>query len=115
NMVEAISNKTGSSVRSMEMVKHEVENGANYTNATSLTLNRIAEAAVRVTDMANQIASATHEQSAASEETARNMEEISSITGENTASIHQVGKASENMAVTASELQRLVGQFKLVG
>lgn len=113
-MIEAISNKTGSSVRCMEMVRHEVENGANYTNATSTTLNRIAEAAVRVTDLANQIASATHEQSAASEETVRNMEQISSITEENTASIHQVGKASENMAVTASELQRLVGQFKLV-
>jgi methyl-accepting chemotaxis protein len=113
HMVETISTKTGSSVRSMEIVKREVENGANYSNSTSITLNQIADAAVRVTDLANQIASATQEQSSASEETARNMEEISRITEENTASIHQVGKASDDMSVTASELQRLVGQFKL--
>lgn len=113
SMVETIRNKTGSSVRAMEEVKREVEAGAGYSNSTSKTLNQIVEAAVQVTSLANQIASATKEQSFASEETAGNMEAISSLTEENTISIHNVGKEAGNMALTAAELQRLVGQFKL--
>lgn len=113
HMVETISCKTGTSVRSMETVKREVENGASYSNCTNNTLNQVIEAAVRVTTLAHQIASATNEQSKASEETARNMEEISSLTEESAASIHHVKQAADTLSVTASELQRLVGQFKL--
>ena len=113
SMVETISTKTGSSVRSMETVKREVEIGASYSNATNNTLSQVIDAAVRVTTLAHQIASATNEQSIASEETARNMEEITSLTEENAASIHHVKQASDTLSGTASELQRLVGQFKL--
>jgi methyl-accepting chemotaxis protein len=113
NMVETISSKTGASVHSMETVKCEVENGAGFTNATNATLNQVIEAAVRVTTLAHQIASATNEQSKASEESARNMEEISSLTEENAASIHHVKQAADTLSGTAGELQRLVGQFKL--
>jgi len=113
SMVESIRGKAATSVSSMETVKREVESGASYSNSTSKTLNDIAEAALRVTELAKQIATATREQTTASEETASNMEEISSITEENTASIHKVGKSAEEMAFTASELQRLVGKFKL--
>ncbi|MBI5753014.1 MAG: methyl-accepting chemotaxis protein [Hydrogenophilales bacterium] len=113
NMVETISSKTVTSVRSMETVKREVENGASYSNATNNTLSQVIEAAVRVTTLAHQIASATNEQSKASEESARNMEEISSLTEENAASIHHVKQAADTLSGTAGELQRLVGQFKL--
>ena len=113
SMVESISDKTGSSVHAMEMVKQEVERGAGYNDATKQTLQQISEAAIQVNQLAHHIASATQEQSGASEETARNMEEISSITEENAAGIHDVREAAQGMAHTAAELQRLVGQFKL--
>ncbi len=113
SMVDTISNKTGLSVRAMDMVKQEVESGASYNEATNQTLLKIAEAAVQVTSLAHHIASATQEQSSASEETARNMEEISSITEENASGIHDVRAAAADMANTATELQRMVGQFKL--
>lgn len=111
--VDAIRSKAESSVRAMEEVKRDVEAGASYSSSTSKTFNQIADAAVHVTSLTNQIASATREQSIASEETAGNMEAISSITEENSISIHKVGEEAENMAQTAAELQRLVGQFKL--
>ena len=112
-MVEAISIKTSTSVQAMEMVRREVEIGTGYNEATNQTLNQIAKAAVNVTNLAHHIASATQEQSSASEETARNMEEISNISEENASNIHSVRKAAEGMASTASELQRMVDQFKL--
>ena len=113
NMVETINSKTDSSVRSMATVKREVEDGASYSQSTNNTLSQVIEATVRMTTLAQQIASATNEQSIASEETARNMEEISGLTEENTASMHHVKQASGILSDTASELQRLVGQFKL--
>ena len=113
HMVETINTKTDISVRSMETVKREVEHGASYSNSTNDTLNQVIDASVHVTTLAQQIASATNEQSIASEETARNMEEISGLTEENTASMHHVKQASDILSDTASELQRLVGQFKL--
>ena len=113
NMVETIHNQTGSSVQAMGEVKREVEASASYSSSTNKTLNQIGEAAVQVTSLANQIASATREQSSASEEIASSMEAISTLTEENTISIHNVGKEAGKMAITATELQRLVGQFKL--
>jgi len=112
SMVETLSNKTGTSVRAMETVKREVEGGSSFSNATNNTLNQVVEAALQVTTLAHQIASATNEQSIASEETARNMEEITSLTEENAASMHHVKQAAETLSGTAGELQRLVGQFK---
>ncbi len=112
-MVETIHSQTGSSVQAMEDVKRDVEASASYSSSTSKTLNQICEAAVHVTALANQIALATGEQSSASEEIASNMEAISSLTEENAISIRNVGKEAGNMATTAAELQRLVGQFKL--
>ena len=97
----------------MAEVKREVEASTSYSSSTSKTLNQIGDAAVQVTSLANQIASATKEQSSASEEIASSMEAISTLTEENTISIHNVGKEVGNMALTAAELQRLVGQFKL--
>ena len=113
NMVETIHNQTGSSVQAMEEVKREVEASASYNSSTNKTLSQIGEAAVQVTSLANQIASATKEQSSASEEIAGNMEAISTLTEENTISIHKVEEEATNMASTATKLQRLVGQFKL--
>ena len=114
NMVETINNKTEISVHSMETVKQEVEQGASYSNSTNDTLNQVIDASIRVTTLAQQIALATNEQSIVSEETARNMEEISGLTEENSASMHHVKQAADTLSDTASELQRLVGQFKLV-
>jgi len=113
SMVETIHSQTGASVQAMAKVKNEVESSASYSSSTNNTLNQIGEAAVKVTSLANQIASATKEQSSASEEIASSMEAISNLTEENTVSIHNVGKEADNMAQTAAELQRLVGQFKL--
>ncbi len=112
-MVGTIHSQTGSSVQAMEEVKRDVEASAIYSSSTSKTLNQICEAAVHVTGLANQIALATGEQSSASEEIASNMEAIASLTEENAISIRNVGKEAGNMATTAAELQRLVGQFKL--
>jgi methyl-accepting chemotaxis protein len=115
NMVESIKGASGAAVDAISKIEREVGAGAGYNRLTGDTLRRIVEAAVGVADSAHQIAGAVQEQSAASEDIARNMERISALTEENNDSIKQVGGAASDMAGTAAELQRLVGQFNIAG
>lgn len=63
--------------------------------------------------MARRIAVATTEEKTASTETAVNMERISSLTEENNASVHRVGREAGELSATAVALEKLVDQFKL--
>lgn len=112
NMVSAIRTKTASAVDAMAQVKNEVENGQSFVRATDGTLTQIVDAAMRVTTLATQIAAATKEQSIATESTARNMENISSITEENTSAIERTSAAASDLKQLAENLQGLVSRFR---
>ncbi|NWG87044.1 MAG: methyl-accepting chemotaxis protein [Hydrogenophilaceae bacterium] len=115
NMVDTIKSSSGAAVSAIDRIEQEVQEGANFNRLTGESLNQIVEAAVKVSDSAHQIATAVKEQSLASEEIARNMERISSITEENSFSIQEVDTAAKQLSSTASELQHLVGKFKVAG
>jgi methyl-accepting chemotaxis protein len=112
-MVESISSKTVAAVDSMKQVQREVQDGAATSKQTQEILVNIVSAANEVNDLAQSIANATIEQKAASTDIAVSLEKISTLTEENTASIHQVNHSASQLAETASELQGMVGQFKL--
>jgi methyl-accepting chemotaxis protein len=63
--------------------------------------------------MVNHIAQSAREQTSATEDVTRSMEEISVLTAENSANIHQVGKSADDISSIATELQQLVGQFRV--
>jgi len=113
NMVNTVKQKTTDVVRSMDRVKAEVQDGARATDTVSQSLRSIVESALRVTELAHQIASATREQTGATEETAKNMELISQLTEQNTDNIRAVEQSTGNLTHTAHELASLVAEFKL--
>jgi len=90
-----------------------VRSSAQIAEATKETLAEILEATRRVSVLVNHIASATHEQSSATENTASNMETISEITSNNAGNVRSMANTADSVKDTASELQKLVGQFKL--
>lgn len=112
-MVESIKNSSGAAVEAIHRIEQEVAQGASYNRQIGETLRQIVEAAASVSESAHQITNAVKEQSQASENIARNMERISSLTKENSISIQGVDAAAKDLSNTASELQRLVEQFKL--
>jgi methyl-accepting chemotaxis protein len=112
-MVDAIGSKTVAAVDSMGQVRREVQEGAASSAQTQELLSNIVSAASEVSDLAHSIANATSEQKTAATEIAVSIEKISTIAEENTASIHQVNDTAGRLAETASELQGMVGQFKL--
>lgn len=113
NMIGAVKQKATDVVQTMERVKVEVNEGTRATDTVSQSLRRIVESALRVTDLAHQIANATREQTGATDETAKNMEMISQLTAQNRDNILAVEKTAGNLTQTAHELAGLVAQFKL--
>ncbi len=113
NMVGSIKGNADGVVTAIGRIQEEVTTGAEHNRSAATTLQRIVHAADEVSGMARQIADAVKEQSVASQDVARNTEKISSLTEENNASIRQVDLAAKDLAGTAAELKRLVGQFKL--
>jgi methyl-accepting chemotaxis protein len=112
-MVDAIGSKTVAAVESMSQVRREVQDGATSSAQTQGLLASIVGAANEVSDLAHSIAHATGEQKTATTEIAVSIERISTIAEENSLSIHQVNDTAGRLAETASELQSMVGQFKL--
>lgn len=113
DMVNSISNKTVAAVESMGQVQRDVLEGESFNTLTRDILSQIVASAEDVNKLAQDIASSTSEQKAATADTAVSMEKISVITEENSVSIHDVGVAADALAGTAGELQRLVDQFKV--
>jgi methyl-accepting chemotaxis protein len=112
-VVESIRTETEAVVCSMSEVEREVEESAGFNRVTGEALNQIVDSANQVTGLVGHIADSTREQTSATEDVARSMEEISALTEENSANIRHVGQSADEVSHIASELQQLVGQFRV--
>ncbi|RDH86219.1 MAG: hypothetical protein DIZ78_08525 [endosymbiont of Escarpia spicata] len=86
---------------------------AEQASNTGSSLVSIVGAIGRITDMSAQIASASEEQSAVAEEINRNVVQINDMTEQSAAGAQQTSVASGDLARLATDLQLLVGQFKV--
>ncbi|HEX8978302.1 MAG TPA: methyl-accepting chemotaxis protein [Parasulfuritortus sp.] len=111
--VAVVESKTDEAVQAMERVTGEVQEGARYTERTREVLGAILESAEEVDRLARHIAEATQEQKTASTSTAVSMEKISTLTERNTANVHSMDRATQEVSQAASQLQALVQQFRV--
>ncbi len=114
DMVNEIQSATHQAVGSMELAVREVEGGTNMMRESVSGLARITEASGDVTAQAQHIAEAAKEQAAASEQVASNMDFISTLIEQNSASAHEAWEATENLSHAAESLKALVSHFELV-
>jgi methyl-accepting chemotaxis protein len=112
-MIRSIQAETKSAVTAMQAGTKEVEQGVALTTQAGSSLHKIIQMSEQVGDMVTQIATAATEQSAASEEINGNIEQIAKITTASALGAHQTTEALQDLAALASNLQRLVGQFRL--
>ena len=112
-IVEEIRKKTASAVDAMREVKDEVNTGVAASSEAAVSLKLILESAQKVAELADRIAAATHEQTTASDSTARSMAEVLGMFEENTASIDRVKHVASETNQTAHELQQMVDRFRL--
>jgi methyl-accepting chemotaxis protein len=112
-MVESIRSKTGSAVSAMARVHDEVADGMRYAHETRETFDGIVATAEHVTQLARQIAEATQAQLNSSHSTTRDMDQVVSMSAENSSSLSRVGEISKDLSSLSRQLQQMIGRFRL--
>lgn len=98
---------------SMVEAGRSVAEGIQMNEEVGLVLQEILDASNKASDMINQVAAASEEQSSAAEEISKNIEMINNVTQESAQGVQQVARASEDLSRLTVNLQELVSRFKL--
>ena len=112
-MISTIQNETKTAVTAMAAGTRQVEEGLQSTTQAGDALKQIIHMSEGVGEMITQIATAATEQSSATEEVNKNINDIASITREAALGSQQSAKACEDLTQLAGELQDVVSKFKL--
>ena len=113
NMIERLQHGVKNAVAAMEGAQQRATKGSDCVEKASQSLHVIAAEVATINDMNTQIATAAEEQSVVAEEINRNITTISSIADNTSAGATQTAQSSEELVRLATELRRLVNQFKL--
>lgn len=112
-MIKQIQKDTNEAVNSMQKGTSEVERGKVLAEKAGKSLEEIISGTQIVEDIINQVAAASEEQSATSDQISKNITSISNVTQESASGIEQIAKASEDLNHLTINLQELITQFKL--
>lgn len=114
-MIKSIQDGTKTAVGAMKEGSAQVEVGVQYTNRAGESLKQIIQMSEHVGQMIVQISTAATEQSKASDEINQNMEQIATLVNESADGAQHSAKACQNLSGLALDLQKMVGNFRLVG
>ena len=106
-------NVTHAAVESMNKAVREVEDGTSMMRASVGGLDEIRVSSNEVAEMAEHIAGASKEQSQASEDVARNIEQISLLVERNSSVALEAWQAVEQLSNSAARLMGMVKKFRL--
>lgn len=113
NIVQIIESEMEGATRAMALAKQEVAQGVCYGESMGQLLRQIDESVNIVTEMLNQIAAATEDQSAAGERIWENIDSVATISANTASDIERVHHEMATLADTSRALYESVGQFKL--
>jgi methyl-accepting chemotaxis protein len=113
DMIRQIQQDTRGAVESMQQGTVKVTSGVDLVNRTGKALARIVEMVSESADMIRQIAVASEEQSVATQQIANDIENVAKVTKESASGANESAKASHDLSQLATELQGIVGSFKL--
>ncbi len=111
-IIEKLQTDSRRAVAVMEQSREQSKAAVDYASRSGDALASIAEAVGEINQMSTQIASAAEEQSVVSEEVNRNIVKINDMSAETAAGAVQTAQASRDLAVMATQLRDMVGQFK---
>ena len=108
-----IQGETAGVVHRIEAGSRRVEKGVDLAGDAGRALRHIVRGSQGLRSMVEGIATASGEQASATEEIARSIEAISSVTRESTEGAQQAAAAANALSEQGERLQRLVNRFKL--
>ncbi|MBI1931844.1 MAG: methyl-accepting chemotaxis protein [Ignavibacteriales bacterium] len=112
-MIKRIQEDTTGAVESIEIGKSEVEKGKALAVDAGNALQEIIMNTDEVTSLINQLAAASEQQNATSQQIAQNVELIQTVTQQATESTGQISESAENLNKLTENLQAIVNKFKL--
>ena len=112
-MIKQIQKDTTEAVVAMKKGKEEADLGKTMADKAGESLRNIILGADKVVDIITQVAAASEEQSATSEEISKSIEAINTVTKESTSGIQQIARAAEDLNNLTSVIEELVGEFKI--
>ena len=115
--VRNLASRSAESVKeTTEMVDKSIKNissGNELVEVTAKQLEEIMESASKVSDLVQEIASASKEQTLGLDQINQGLSQIDQVTQSNTASAEESASAAEELASQAQELKNLVDKFKI--
>ncbi len=112
HMIESLQSGTAAAVIAMDSSRTQAQLGVERISTAGDALTTIVSGIEHINDMNTQIARASEEQSAVSEEINKNVVKISQIAEVSATNSAQTQTASEELSRLAVDLQGMVSQFK---
>ena len=113
DLINALQSGSEDAVRVMTQSRESANATVEEAKHAGESLTSITRAVGTILDLNTQIATASEEQSAVSEEINRNVVNIQDISEQTSAGSEQTATASAELARLGEQLQNLVGQFKV--
>jgi methyl-accepting chemotaxis protein len=113
NSIREIQTQTGTAVKQFEQGAERVSKGVALAHGAGQALGRITASADSLAGMVQSIATAASQQSAASEEIARTVDQISVVTRETVRGAAEASQVAVALRRQAELLESLVSRFKL--
>ncbi len=111
--IESMQKETKKAVSTMEEGVIEVESGTTEAAKSGQALNDILQQITTVTTEVNQIAVASEEETATTNEIAASIQQISAVMQQTSSKVQENAEASRQLAELSKELQEMVRQFEV--
>jgi methyl-accepting chemotaxis protein len=115
DMIRQIQQDTKGAVQSMQEGTNKVTGGVTLVNKMGDALATIVQRVNETAEMIRQIAVASEEQSVATQQIAGDVENVARVSKEAAGSAAESAKACHDLSQMTTELQSIVGGFKLAG
>lgn len=112
-MIQRLKQGAGSAVSSMQAGQRATGSGVASSQRTGASLGAITDQVEHISDMNHQVATATEEQSAVTEEINRTVQGISDLARDTAAEVQGCREECQALRTLADDLARQMGGFKL--
>ena len=112
-MIEKLLSGSHQAVDVTNVCRDQAKKAVEQANTVRSTLDAITASVSEISDMSNQVATATEEQAAVSEEINRNIVRIEDMSGSIVERISQLSNSSDSLTGEASTLNTIVTHFKV--
>ncbi|MDF9620410.1 methyl-accepting chemotaxis protein [Pseudomonas entomophila] len=112
-MIHRLKQGAGTAVASMQAGQQATGSGVESSQRTGTSLGAITDQVERISDMNHQVATATEEQSAVTEEINRNVQGISDLARQTASEVQGCREECQALRGLADDLARQMGGFRL--